>query len=157
MVKRKTYKKSNNDTFARVQSKILESEAFKSLTPRQQVLYFYCKNEEYHPKRYKPDKEDLTKFYFNELIWSDKTDPTTGRQGYGLYNANKYQFYRDMDALIEKGLIRCIACGANNKERNIYQYSDKWQKYGKPDFEILPTEMTKSLVNKRNKKRKVKS
>ena len=141
-----------NDTFIAICNLMLESAVYKSLTPRQQMLYIYCRNEERHPKRYKPDKNDLTQFYFNEAIWSDKIDPTTGRQGYCLYSTNHaMHFYRDMDALIEKGFIRCIYRGSKNRQRNIYQYSDKWQLYGTVNFEVMQNEMTSSLLNKHNK------
>jgi len=149
------YKKTKG-RFALISSDVFESNAFKTLTDRQKVLYIHCVNEEFHPKRYKPDKDDLKKFYFNELIWSDKTDPETGRTGYGLYSiTRKTSFYRDMDALIMHGFIKCVYCGANAKHRNIYKYSDKWKRYGKPGFEILPEEMTKSLMNKNFKREEI--
>ena len=152
--KNKQYKRVS-ERFAAIPITVFESEAFKSLTSRQRDLYIHCRAEQFHPKRYKPDKEDTTKFYFNMLIWSDSTDPTTARKGYGLYSTNhREHFYRDMDALIVCGFIRCVYCGANAKQRNIYQYSDKWKLYGKQGFEILPEEMTKSLFNKRKKENK---
>ena len=148
--KNKQYKRVG-ERFAAIPITVFESEAFKSLTSRQRDLYIHCRAEQFHPKRYKPDKEDATKFYFNEAVWSDKHDDVNKRQGYGLYSKTPRHFYRDMDALIMCGFIRCVYCGANAKQRNIYQYSDKWKLYGKPGFEILPEEMTKSLLNKRRK------
>jgi len=146
--KKKPYEKTKG-RFVIIPSEIFDSAAFKSLTPRQQILYIHCRNEEFHPKRYKPNKDDPKKFYFNEAVWSDKIDPVTGRQGYGLYNLKTPRyFYRDMDVLIMHGFIKCLYCGANAKQKNIYTYSDKWKSYGKSEFKILPEEITKSLVNK---------
>jgi len=155
-VKRKPFDKITG-RFIPIMCEMLESAAYKALTPRQQILYIYCRNEEFHPKRFKPDKSDPKQFYFNEAIWSDKIDPETKRQGYGLYSLNHpAHFYRDMDALIMYGFIKCIYPGATQKQRNIYKYSDKWKQYGTREFEILPSEMTKSLLNKREKQQEAK-
>jgi len=66
-----------------------------------------------------------------------------------------------MEELIMKGFIRCIESGSysvieNNRTTfasSIYEFSDKWQKYGNSEFEILKSEMTGGMIKKINNKK----
>ena len=70
---------------------------------------------------------------------------------YRLYSETNLQpFYRDLEALIEHGFIKCVWRGSNKRIMNIYQYSDKWQIWGTDKFEITPNEMTAAMLRKRN-------
>jgi len=151
--KKKAYEKkkfessgASSDTSANIYMSMLMSAAWRELTARQIVLYLFCKAQYYAEKK-KPAKDNQLSFTMNQAKWCDL---------YGLYpKTHMDKFYRDMGALISFGFIRCIECGANTRTKSIYEYSSKWQKYGRPEFEILPSEMTKSLLNKRKKEHEV--
>ena len=53
-----------------------------------------------------------------------------------------------MAALIENGFVTCAECGAATRTKSIYRFSSMWQKYGTPDFEVSPAEMTLSMRRK---------
>lgn len=126
------------DVSANIYMSMLQSEAWKALSNSQRVLYLYCKSQYYAEKK-KP-KGDNFCFTMNQSKWCGL---------YGLYKkTNAKGFYRDMGALIEHGFIICVERGGMSF-KNIYQYSDLWQKYGKSDFIILPTQKTTSLLHKR--------
>lgn len=137
------YKSSfgNKDRYIILYQSQMESEAFLSLTKSQQCLYMwmafqqYAVNEKDHPGK------DNAKFFFNRRLYKDV---------YRLYSNDK-SFEQDRDALIEKGFIKCINPGANTRSKAVYQYSDKWDKYGKPGFEIASKEMSASLLRKKKK------
>jgi len=132
---------TTSDTSANIYISMLMSEAWKELTAKQHELYLYCKAQYYAQKRNtlpKEFQENLLAFTMNQSKWRDL---------YGLY-ANKNSFYKDMTALIERGFVRCLQCGANTRTKTIYEFSDKWQKYGTPEFKIMPSEMTSAMLKK---------
>ena len=123
----------SNDTSANIYISMLMSKAWKELSAKQHELYLYCKAQYYAEKK-KPIADNSLSFTMNQSKWRDL---------YELYtSSNKNSFYRDMNVLIEHGFIRCIYCGSTTRTKSIYEFSDKWQKYGTPAFEILPSEMT---------------
>jgi hypothetical protein len=129
----------SSDTFTGIYMSMLMSAAWQELTGKQQVLYIYCKSQRYAEKK-KPIKDNEASFTMNQSKWHGL---------YGLYTLNnKSSFYKDMSALIEKGFIRCLECGSVTRTKSIYEFSDKWQKYGTPEFKILPSEMTSSMLKK---------
>lgn len=153
MAKKRTYEKkpfesdcSNSDTSANLYMSMAVSKAYKSLSPKQQQLYLYCKLQYYGEKsKSKPDpfKEQIY-FTMNKSKWCSL---------YGLYSTNDSAgFTRDITALIEKGFIKCISCGKSSRTKGIYTYSSMWQKYGTSDFIINLSDMTSSMIQKRNKK-----
>ena len=147
MPKKRKYEKksfestgSPSDTSANIYMSMLISTAWKELTAKQQILYLYCKSQYYAEKK-KPIKDNLLSFTMNQSKWLTL---------YGLYTAsNKNAFYRDMTALINHGFIICIESGATTRKKSIYEFSDKWQKYGTDAFEVLPSEMTKAMSKKK--------
>ena len=117
--------KKSADTSANIYESMLTSTAFKKLKTKQQVLYLYCKAQ-YYGKR-KPSKDfkeqfqDDSYFYMN---WGKALE-------YGLYTAScSSNFYDDMTALEKAGFIKKVYSGKPHKEKNVYQYSDKWQDIG---------------------------
>lgn len=135
----------SSDTSANVYMSMLISDAWKDLTAQQQRLYLYCKAQFYAEKQ-KPNGDSLC-FTMNQSKWADL---------YGLYKRNNAaSFIRDMSALIEHGFVSCAACGAISRTKSIYRFSSKWQSWGTPDFEILPSEMTVSMLRKRRVKKGV--
>lgn len=126
-----------SDTSANLYMSMLMSEAWKSLTPQQMVLYLYCKGQYYGEKR-KPEGNNEY-FTMNKSKWC----------AYGLYDENNGKgFRRDMEQLIEKGFVACVECGAVTRTKTIYRFSDKWKQYGSDRFQILPSEMTLAMQRK---------
>lgn len=129
---------ASSDTSANLYMSMLLSDAWRSLTAQQQRLYLYCKAQ-YYAEKQKPNSDPLC-FTMNQSKWAGL---------YGLYEkSNAKGFYRDMAALIEKGFLACVECGAITRTKSIYRFSSMWQKYGTPEFEVTPSEMTTSMLRK---------
>lgn len=151
MAKRSKYKpkdfessKAGSDCSANIYKSMIESEAFKSLTKNQRLLYVYMKMQYYGVATNKHPKQNQEMFYFNKHLWCDK---------YGLYkNANSFE--KDRDSLIEKGFIKCVENGNNTRTKSVYQFSSKWRLYGSNAFYLYNDEMTTSLLHKRAIKEK---
>jgi len=127
---------AKSDISANIYMSMLISAAWRELTPKQQVLYLYCKAQYYAEKK-KPNGDPLY-FTMNQSKW---------RGMYGLYKTNdEKSFYRDMSALISRGFVVCIESGKNTRTKSVYAFSDKWRVFGTSAFEILPNEMTTSML-----------
>ncbi|MDD4592242.1 MAG: hypothetical protein PHG06_17720 [Parabacteroides sp.] len=144
MPKRPKYEKkmfestgSSNDVSANIYYSMMTSLAYQELTPKQRDLYTHCKLQYYRiSAKQRPEAEDQTQFYFNKYLWHGT---------YKLYNkGNEKSFYKDMDALIDRGFIRCVSSGKISRTKSVYQFSHKWQDYGTDRFHILPNERTMS-------------
>lgn len=133
---------NSSDTSANIYESMMLSPAWMKLSSSQKALYFVCKSQ-YYAEKTKPNNNS-SQFTMNKYKWCNK---------YNLYtNANSGGFYRDIAALIEKGFIKCVECGFATRTKSVYQFSDKWQMYGKEGFCVLPNEMTVSMQRKTNKK-----
>ena len=113
--------KKQKESFAKVYESMLQSNAFKSLNAKQQILYIYCKLQYYGKRKpskdYKEQFQENTCFYMN---WGKALD-------YNLYTeSSSRNFYRDMKKLEEKGFIEKLKSGQKHKEKNVYRFSDKW-------------------------------
>jgi len=134
----------SSDTSANIYESMLVSEAWHTLTPSQQRLYICCKAQ-YYAEKQKPATEEnpngsILYFTMNRYKWSTK---------YQLYkDNNRAAFYRDMEALIEKGFVRCVESGRNTRTKSIYAFSDKWHQFGTEAFAVFPNEMTSSMLKK---------
>ena len=150
MAKRKKYQKKSfeskgesYDVSANIYLSMIKSEAWLSLTKNQRLLYVYLKMQYYSQKR-KPDKENKEMFFFNQTKWLNE---------YQLYSeGNKKSFYNDMEQLIIKGFIDCVSSGKTTREKNIYQYSSRWQNYNENKY-VDPKCMTYSMLKKFNNKK----
>ena len=148
MAKKKKYQKknfestgANYDVSANIYLSMVKSKAWLSLTKNQRLLYVYLKMQYYSQKR-KPDKENKEMFFFNQTKWLNE---------YQLYSeGNKKSFYNDMEQLIIKGFIDCVSSGKTTREKNIYQYSSRWQNYNENKY-VDPKCMTYSMLKKFNK------
>ena len=121
--KKKPYEKKSfessgapSDVSANIYMSMLMSSAWKKLTPRQQILYVYCKLQYYAEKK-KPVKDNQMSFTMNQSKWKDL---------YKLYTRNNY-FYQDINKLIETGFVACIESGRNTRTKSIYIFSDQWR------------------------------
>ena len=122
--------------------------SFQDLTARQQVLYVHMRSQEFggHDKDSIAARNAYGKdcFIFNQSMWQDL---------FRLYKpGNQTAFYRDRDELILHGFIDCIEDGRNTRTKSVYRFSDRWQRYGQPDFKPLTTGLPVSLANKLNKR-----
>ena len=119
--------KSQIDTSANIYESMLQSAAFKSLTTKQQILYVYCKAQYYGKRKPKKDYEKQGLFQADEYFFFN----IGLAEEYGLYTmANHKRLYTDLKALEKAGFIRCEKSGKGHKEKNVYCFSDKWQKWG---------------------------
>ena len=152
MAKKKKYQKKDfestgvgYDVSANIYLSMMKSKAWEALTKNQRILYLYLKMQYYSQKR-KPNKDDKSMFYFNQAKWMNE---------YQLYSeGNKKSFYNDMEQLIIKGFIDCVSSGKTTRERNIYRYSSRWQKYNEKNEYVNPKHMTHSMLIKFNKETK---
>ena len=133
---------ATNDTSSNIYISMLLSPAWIALSGSQKALYLYCKAQ-YYAEKSKPDNNPL-RFTMNRSKWLLL---------YKLYTSNSAGFYRDMAALIEKGFIACVGCGAISRTKSIYEFSSMWQKYGTEDFEIPVTNTTMAMQGIFKKKR----
>ena len=134
---------ASNDTSANIYMSMLLSPAWKDLTANQQRLYVYCKAQ-YYAEKQKPNGDVLC-FTMHQSKWCDL---------YNLYKRNNAaSFIRDMTELIAHGFVSCVECGAISRSKSIYRFSSKWQKWGTADFEVLPCEMTVSMLRKKRIKK----
>lgn len=126
----------SSDTSANIYESMMRSDAWKDLSPAQKVLYTTCKSQ-YYAEKQKPVEGENTCFTMPKGKWADT---------YGLYSRNNGSgFYRDIGALIEHGFIRCYQGGKASRTKTIYQFSDKWQRYGTPAFAIDMNERTEGM------------
>lgn len=132
----------SSDTSANIYMSMLISPAWMDLSAQQQRLYLYCKAQ-YYGEKGKPEGNPEY-FTMNQSKWSDM---------YGLYKRNNASsFYRDLEALIEHGFIRCVAHGGASWGKSVYAFSASWQKYGTDGFHIPLTDMTSAMIKKRQPK-----
>lgn len=128
---------SKGGAYAAIYISMLESPAWRDLTASQKVLYVACKAQ-FFGDRENPDGNELN-FCMNRAKWLK----------YELYKpGNAEGFYRDMAALILHGFVRCVHQGKANHQKNVYQFSDKWTRYGKNDFAIDRNEMTAAMMKR---------
>lgn len=159
MAKRRAYQKktfesngSTSDTSANLYMSMLLSPAWTDLTDRQKVLYLYAKSRLYGQRT--KEKEALFEQYLDLKKPTNIDSFFSLSIGDAVYvfklysKTNQHPFYRDVEALIAHGFIRCIACGNIARVKTIYQFSDKWQLWGTDSFIIEPKEMTSSMRKK---------
>lgn len=147
----------SSDVSANIYYSMLTSAAWLDLTSNQKNLYLVCKMQFYAEKN-KPDG-DRSLFTLNQAKWAFSVDKDTGKRTgqYQLYNkTNAAGFYNDMQALVTHGFVRVKAHGGNGHFKTIYQFSDRWQRYGEPDFDIPLADMllTKEVKRELERKRK---
>ena len=146
--KKKPYEKkrfestgTSSDTSANIYMSMLLSPAWLELTANQQRLYLYCKAQ-YYAEKNKHNSDPIT-FTMNRSKWCLL---------YKLYSdTNRDGFYRDRDALIERGFIRVVVGGQNTRTKTIYAFWDMWQKWGRSDFIVSPQDMSSSMLRKLQK------
>ena len=120
----KRSKKSDN--YARIYRSMLFHPAFTTLKHRQKILYVYCKDKNFGARRPRSDYPEIPVLADEKMFYMPFNDAVEA----GLYTKNmRHEFYSDMQALEEHGLIITVASGKAGKHKNIYAYSDKWQEW----------------------------
>lgn len=114
------------DTSTRIYESMLVSQAFMTLTPKQQILYVYCKAQYYGKTKPAADYKELGLYQENSYFYLSLKMV----KAYGLYTDSTHSnFYKDMKALEEHKLIKKV-CGGRYKQKSIYQYTSEWQSWG---------------------------
>lgn len=132
---------------------LLDSEAFTSLTAKQQSLYVFCCRES-HGSAMRDNavgggEGDERLFYMNRGLYVTK---------YQLYGANdKRGFARDMAALIGHGLVDCVSSGLATRERNVYRLSSRWHHYGTSAFSMPDSLKSTHMLIEEDKAKKQKA
>lgn len=111
------------DTTTRLFESMLLSDAFTTLTPKQQILYVYCKAQFYGKRKPRDDYGKMGLFQGEEYFYLSLQMV----KAYGLYTDSTHaNFYRDMTALEKHGLIKKVSAG-QYKKKSVYQYSGDWK------------------------------
>lgn len=109
-------KDGKSNLSATLYASMLQSKAFKDLSPSAKVLYIYMKLQLFGQPAV---DDDETIFYFNRALYMSV---------YKLYT--KYeQFKRDRDLLMQHGLIEEVENGKVTRTKNKYRFSDKWKQW----------------------------
>lgn len=106
--------RSENSPYARITRDMINSPAWKTLNVYEQILYIYFKLK-YNGK---PGSENNISFTYEE----------------GMKLMSKRVFTRSVDQLIKLGFIDLLAHRPYSALCNLYGLSDRWHKYGTPDF-----------------------
>ena len=116
--------KTRHGSWTKICDDMMDSKAWQSLSRSQRCLYLELKRK-------------FTAKVVNGKIISDNAKdismPTS--EATKLYS-NLRLFRTDIDALINCGFIDCIRGGYTTRTANIYGFSDRWIKYGQPDYEV---------------------
>lgn len=117
----------SSNKFTPIFADLWTSDAFTSLTDKQQALYIDCTLESYGLASNDTGRGEEF-FYMNGGLRSDK---------YKRYpRSDSRCFERDIEALIEHGFVDCVQSGFNTRQKNLYKLSDRWHKWGMPDFKV---------------------
>lgn len=113
------------ETHSQIHESLMQSKAFYTLKPKQQMLYIYCKAQFYGVRKpehdYKGMPEITSDCFYMNLAQIRK---------YKLYaDSDSSHFYKDMNTLIEHGLIDRVSSGKGQRKKTIYRYSAKWKDY----------------------------
>ena len=119
--------KKRTDVSAPIFESMVLSGAFQDLTDRQRMLYVICKMQRYGKRKPSFDYKDVEEYRSEACFYLNWRDVLQ----YGIYKETcSANFYKDMKALIDHGLIMRIASGKSAHRNTVYEYSDKWQAWG---------------------------
>lgn len=128
-----TYK----DSFAPFYFSMVTSEPFMQLSDNAKALLIFCKAcRRFHKSDFGFDDDGLS-FYFNREI----------QKRFGLGNPNRV--YKGMRELVSGGFIEIRAVGWNTRTKNVYGFSNQWQRKAKGQDVVL-SETSKQFLNGRS-------
>lgn len=139
-------RRANTDKtgFARLFYDLLDSDAFRDLTPRQRLLYVYCARESHNE-----DTMKVTGKPFDESLFLMNRAKRKSHELYGLTDTR--QFERDMTALVNHGFVDAVTSGYATKRANVYRLSSRWHNWGTPSFSMPDSVMTTHMLIERGK------
>jgi hypothetical protein len=113
---------SDNGKFSKVCRGMEQSKAWQTLTLQQTGLYLLLKGKftKYKTGDKKDNRDDIS---FPKSEWVQ-------------YYKTQQMFAKDIDALIDAGLIRVVKYQGNLRKPTIYGFSDKWKQFGTKGFKI---------------------
>ena len=118
------------DTSANIYESMLTSDAFALLTTKQQILYVFCKAQYYGKRKPEKDFPEVEQMQGAELFYLN----WAAVQQYRLYKPSMDKnFYQDMKALCDHGLIEKVASGKGRRQKSIYRFSDRWKTWQLPE------------------------
>lgn len=114
---------TSSDTSANIYESMLTHPTFLSLTKNQRFLYLCCKAQYYGKRKPKKDYPEVVELQADTLFYFSRHDAIK----YGITNGNSNAgFYKDLEALEEKGFIEKVINGRATKTKSIYRFSDRW-------------------------------
>ena len=132
----------SKDKFVALYKSMIVSEAYQAINAKQRDLFNHCKLQVFS-ENLKEREEHPTAFTMNKYKWCTV---------YKLYTAsNNRQFYRDIEALISHGFIKCVTSGKVSKTKNVYALSTKWRDYGTQSFKLSNDVKTWGMVEREKK------
>lgn len=116
--------KTEHGLFTKICDDMIDSPAWQALNRSQRYLYIELK------KKYKAK-------YSDGMLVHDNADNISmpAAEAKKLYS-NLCTFRADIDQLIECGFINLVESGWTTRTVNIYGFSDRWKKYGQPNYEV---------------------
>lgn len=115
------------DTSANIYESMLTSDAFALLTTKQQILYVFCKAQYYGKRKPERDFPEVEQMHGDDLFYLS----WEAAQQYRLYKPSMDKnFYMDMKALCDHGLIERVASGKSGRKKSVYRFSDRWKTWG---------------------------
>ena len=112
--------------FTKIVDNMQDSKAWQTLEPSQMGLYLLFKRK-------------FTKYRTQDDNCKNISFPHSEYKQIKTYS-NKRVFWRDLDALIDRGFIRVVASGKISRTASIYGFSDMWKKFGTNDFIVYSNE-----------------
>lgn len=119
-----------NDSYFQCCTSLLVSNSYADLTHRQRNLYVCMASKYYGSRKPKHDFKDIPELQGDDLFYFQWKE---AREEFKLYTeGSKNEFYSDVVALEEHGLIKCVSSGKAHRTKSIYQYSEAWKQWERP-------------------------
>lgn len=118
---------TDHGRFAKITISMMDSPAWQTLEPSQMGLYLLFKRKFTRNKSGDDNQKNIS-FPFSEY----KKIKTY---------SNQRTFWRDLDTLINVGLIEVVESGrriGGQNKASIYGFSEAWKKHGTADFHVDP-------------------
>ena len=134
---RKPYQRrqGSSNQFVALYYDLLDSDAWRSLTPMQQRLYVICCRESHNTKT---TPEGGT--FDERLFFMNKALRTTVHRLYPPSDTRRFK--HDMAQLIATGFCDCVQSNYKSREPNLYRLSARWGAWGTDKFELPESVMT---------------
>ena len=141
---RKPYQRraGSSNQFIAIYYDLIDSEAWRSLSPMQQRLYIVCVRESHNAKT---TPEGGT--FDERLFFMNKALRTTVHKLYPPSDTRRFK--HDMAKLIEVGFVDCVHSNYKSREPNLYRLSARWGAWGTDSHELPDDVMTNYMLRQR--------